>query len=311
MKNHFKDTKIDDKEVYIDYASRPVRKDILFYEPGSDYVWSDQYEEISKGDNIIKGKVYIDDEPAEGLEIALIIASGRQTPRATVNSQGDFSISVPEGEYYLNGIIIYNLSDRIQDKIFINKIAKDEQGYFDHPIQSSDEIMKIFQELSDKYGSEEASKRITDQLQDVVVSRDQFKFVVTDKGYTLPDFHYRKPVKIISPLHVSSVSLEKLQFIWEAVPNAHTYKISVEHIVKKGSTTSYYPVLTCDNIEKNFIKYDDALQKTKEQDYLWGGVNPLEPNNLYGWRIVAIDNKGKIITSSDEDISDLSMFRVE
>ncbi len=291
-------------------GSGAVRRDILFYDPGSENVWSDYYEVIPEGNGRIKGTIFVDDNPAAGLELALIIANGRKTQTVTVKGDGSFHISIPKDEYYLNGLLIHNKEREIQNKIFVNEVAKYEGGFFACPFVENENLMKTFNELSEKYGPEEASRRMADKIDEVVSFKDQFGFKV-DKEYVLPDFHYRTSIKIISPAPYSSAYLQELKFIWEAVSNACSYKIAINNIKKEGSTTSYYPALACDGIKSNIIEYEEVLQCMKKDEYYTEMLKPMQAGELYGLRVIAFDSAGEVITASGEDITDFYIFRVE
>jgi hypothetical protein len=103
-----------------------LRKDIIYYNPGNEKIWDDKYENIPSGNGKIIGKIYIDDKPANLFEFSFIIADGKITKKAKVKYNGEYCINIKKGTYYLNGLAVYNNVELIRNKIFVNKIVKEE-----------------------------------------------------------------------------------------------------------------------------------------------------------------------------------------
>lgn len=286
-----------------------VRKDVLFYKPGDEYVWG-PYNEIPEGDGLIKGHFFVDDKPGTNMGIELIIASGRKTKRTTVKGDGSYEIPIEKGEYFLNGIIISDKTGIIDTKIFANKVAK-EEGVFAVTPMNNDLMVAEFQELEAKYGPEEASRKVAQKLQDVMTLQERYRFEVTDQGAVLPDFNYRKPIKIILPSYNSIVTLDNLRFVWEAVAGADSYGLRIAHVKQRGTGFSSMSVLTCDGIRNNVITYDNALLNSRESTFGHGFDRQLNSGETYGLKIIAFDKENSVISASSAEIGMGSIFRVE
>jgi hypothetical protein len=289
------------------------RKDIIYYSPGNDELWQDSYKEIPEGNGLIKGQIYIDVKPATGLELSLILASGQKTQEATVDKNGFYEIHLPKGKYFLNGLLIHNKSDLLNDKYLINRIALEEGIPLLLDDSKTKNIQKEYSELEKKYGAKKAAEEILKNHMASSGFKDRFGFEVTDKPFALPVFHYRDPVKILSPVENSTVNSADLKFIWAPVANAAYYKLRISRIDKNGTTTSYSPVITHDNISTNQIGYNELLKSLPKP-----GANndcdtreTLEPKKIYGLKIIAYNKNNQVITASSLDSTELVLFSIK
>lgn len=309
ISSYYEPAELDNVEDYYDYDAAPIRKDILFYYPDGDAIWSNKLEEIPGGMGVIKGKVYIDNEPAEGLEFALILAPGRKTQTVVIDKDGKFTISIKKGSYYFNGIAVYSYPAEIRNRILTNKVAKYEMDDIGYPMRDANKFIDQFEELSKKYGPEKASQMIAEKVEDISGVHNKCPLLVEDKVVDLPTFRYRKPLKIISPSYNTFIAIEKLKFVWEAIPDAKSYKIVIDHVEKKGLTTSFHPIITCKGIKNNYISYKDVIRMN---DYTYPYESQsLQPGKTYGMRVVAYNEEDNVVTASSEGITGLIIFHTE
>ena len=231
-----------------------TRKDILFYNPGNDNLWNTNYKQIPAGKGEIIGKVFIDGKPAKDLDFALILANGRKTQKSTVDQDGKYKISIPMGKYFLNGILIYNKSQEINDKFLINKISKEEGMSILIENTNNRSIQDDYLKLEKEFGSEEAAKKLLKSFVASTPFRDKFPFEIGDTPFIFPDFQYRSPITVLSPANNAKIPIDELRFIWAPIETASYYKATVTEIERKGTTTSYRNALTLSNIRNNQIK---------------------------------------------------------
>ncbi len=288
------------------------RKDILFYKPGNDNLWNTNYKQIPDGKGEIIGKVFIDDKPAQDLEFSLILADGRKTQKAKVDHTGKYKISIPIGKYFLNGILIYNQSQKVNDKFLINKISKEEGMSI--LIENTDKrsIQDDYLKLEKELGPEEAAKKILKSFVASSPFRDKFPFEITDSPFIFPDFQYRSPIAVLSPANNEKISIDNLRFIWKPVEKASYYKATVTRIERKGTTTSYRNALSLSNIESNQIKYTDLFERLNENKGRdeCDQIEDLVGNELYGFRVIAYNKDNQIITASSDSSTELTIFSV-
>ncbi|MDY6879355.1 MAG: hypothetical protein SV686_03815 [Thermodesulfobacteriota bacterium] len=289
-----------------------TRKDILFYNPGNDDLWNTNYKQILAGKGEIIGRVFIDGKPAQDLEFALILANGRKTQRATVDKEGKYKISIPIGKYFLNGLLIYNKSQEINDKFLINKISKEEglsiliENTNNRSVQ--DDYLKLEKEL----GPEEAVKKLLKSFVASTPFRDKFPFEIGESPFMFPDIQYRSPISVLSPSNNAKISIDDLRFIWEPVEEAAYYKVTVTNIERKGTTTSYRNALSLSNIENNQIQYTELFKRLNvnvDKDDC-DQVENLKENELYGFRVIAYNMDRQIITASSDSSTELTVFSV-
>ena len=289
-----------------------TRKDILFYNPGNDSLWNTNYKQIPAGKGEIIGKVFIDDKPAQDLEFALILADGRKTQKAAVDQEGKYKISIPIGKYFLNGILIYNKSQAINDKFLINKISKEEGMSILTENTNKKSIQDDYLKLEKEFGPEKAAKKLLKTIVASAPFRDKFPFEIGDSPFIFPYFHYRSPITIISPSNNAKISINNFRFIWEPVEKASYYKATVTKIERKGTTTSYRNALTLSNIENNQIKYSELFKRLNENISKTDcdQIEDLKENELYGFRVIAYNIENQIITASSDSSTELSVFTV-
>lgn len=289
------------------------RKDIIYYNPGNDELWKDSYKEIPEGNGLIKGQVFIDDKPAIGLEISFILASGQKTQKSTVDKNGFYEIHIPKGKYYLNGLLIHNKGDLVNDKFLINRIALEEGLSMILNDSKNQNIQNEYSELEKKYGAKKAAEELLKNRMPSSSFKDRFPFEVGDKPLDFPVFHYRDPIKILSPVENSTINLADLKFIWAPIENAAYYKLHISRIDKKGTTTSYYPVISHDNIIRNQISYNELLtsRPTAESKNECKTLETLEPRKIYGIKIIAYNQNNQIITASSLSTMELLLFSIK
>lgn len=291
---------------------RTARRDIVFYNPGNDDLWNENYKQIPEGDGEIIGKVFINDKPAHDLEFSLILANGRKTENATVDKEGVYKISIPVGKYFFNGILIYNKSQEINDKFLINKISKEEGMSILVQNINTKSIQDEYTKLEKEIGAEEAARKILKNFVSSTPFRDKFPFEVGESPFAFPEIHYRSPIIVLSPASNAKIPLANLKFIWEPVERALYYKATVTKIERKGTTTSYRNVLTLGNIDRNQIEYTELIARLRKDELKndCDQIEDLEENELYGFRVVAYSPENQIISASSDSSTELSVFSV-
>lgn len=289
-----------------------TRKDILFYKPGNDNLWNTNYKKIPTGEGNITGKVFINDEPAKNLEFSLILANGRKTQKTTVDQEGRYNIGLPIGKYFLNGILIYNKSQEINDKFLVNKISKEEGMSILLETTNNRSMQDDYLKLEKEYGPGEAAKKILKRYVASTPFRDKFPFEIGDSPFVFPDFHYRSPITVISPANNTKILIDKLRFIWDPVEKASYYKVTVTKIERKGTTTSYRNALTLSNIDTNQIGYADLFKRLNENNAKedCDQIEELKEKQLYGFRVIAYDTTNKIISASSVSSTELHVFSI-
>jgi len=212
-----------------------------------------------------------------------------------------------------NGLIVHNMLDAINDKFLINKIALEEGMLAGFSDGENEMLQDAYLELEEKFGAEEAARRLLETVSPSSPFRDRFPFVVGNDPVVLPDFHYRDPLRLISPAMNARVLPDDLKFIWQPVENAEYYKLDVSRIEKKGTTTAYHPVISHDFIEGNQIAYQEILRSndTRGAEEECSISRTLRPKETYGYRVVAYDGRRRIITASSMDMGVLSIFSVK
>jgi hypothetical protein len=80
---------------------------------------------LTSGDGEIVGKVTADDEPVSGLKLRLALNGGVYSQWATTDEDGKYVISVPFGEYKVDG---FELNTHSANRVLVGKI--------DHPLNS-------------------------------------------------------------------------------------------------------------------------------------------------------------------------------
>lgn len=292
-----------------------ARRDILFYKPGNSRIlWNDSYEAIPEGDGAIKGRIFVNDEPAKGLEISLILAKGRRTEKQIVDGDGKYRLSLPKDDYYLNGIAIYNMHGLVDEKIFVNGLARHEGEDFGKTQMDNKEVLEEFEKLSEKYGKEEASKKLAEKMMSSTTMGRKFPFKVAGAPFIMPDLHYRDAIKVASPISGSIINLDDIHFIWAPSPAATSYKVHLDRIEKKGRTTSYHPVLTRKGIKESNITYKEllAMKPPDEECSPWEEEEKdLKKGKTYGMKIIGYNEAGKVVTASSEFGPDAIKFKVE
>lgn len=109
------------------------RREVLFYQPGNEAIWSD-LTEIPAGDGILKGSLLVDGKPGQGVRVAAILAVGKKTVSVPVDADGNFSIPIPRGTYNLNGFLIDDPEQKAAGRLLVtldldgNELGVDGDG---------------------------------------------------------------------------------------------------------------------------------------------------------------------------------------
>ncbi len=292
-------------------SPRPTRSDngpgfsekkyVIYFSPGNREIF-EELGEIPSGNGRIRGKIFLDDRPMAGLEFSLILARGMKTQKTTVLADGSYEISIPQGKYYFNGLLIYEKNDALEGRILVNVVSKEENvAAFREDENAS--LLKKYSQLKAKIGSQEAAKKLSDTFGQSNPSRDEFLFTVSNTPFTMDDFNFRKPIEIIIPINNSMISLKELKVVWSPVKNASTYSVRFNRIDKDGPNTSYSPAFSMSDIKENQIDASDIKNRNDQAESGDCGIRSrLLPGKVYSVRVIAFDNKNSIITSSSLEI---------
>lgn len=294
--------------------SASPRMDILFYNPGNEELWG-RLSEISTGEGKIKGSIFINDKPADGIEVALVLAHGKKTKSVTVDVDGNFVIPIPKGKYFLNGVAIYKGKEKLDGKIFVNSISSGDCTGGISEGEKDRDVINEFDKLSAQFGPEEAARKMADNLSASVGNGGQFEFKVGKETFVFSPFHYRDPIKVLAPSNHAQVNISDLVFIWEPYPNASSYTIEIVSIEREGTITSYHPIISKSGITENRIDYARLIAAQNEGSSLMSRrpeKKQIEINHDYGYKIIAYNNKQEIISSTNFDFpTDFIVFTIK
>jgi len=265
-----------------------VLTEYVFYEPSDEEFYS-RSTRLPKGNGTILGKIMINDKPAVAFSIALRLDKGRVTKTVKTDNDGNFQVSLPKGEYFYKGFEIEGMTTGFKDKVLIK-----EEDIMLGSIEFSKEISQRYEDLKEKYGSEKASRMISEEMKSTFF--DAFPLIIKDKPVKIPEIIYRDAIVLISPRGKIKSPLEKLNFVWESIPDAYSYRIDVVGIVREGTSTSYTPVAEQDNIKTNTLDCSKLLFTDGHPGLLENGK--FKFNQLYGFRVYAYDKNGKLLTYS-------------
>jgi hypothetical protein len=160
-----------------------------------------------------------------------------------------------------------------------------------------DKVAERFRELAAKHGPKKAAKMLAEEYKLDVSDpfSDKFPLQVTaSAAVEIPDIIYREPVKIVSPIHKSSVSLPKLSFAWVPYEGADSYEIMVCHIEKRGTGATYHSICT----QTVFGNSIDASDLKYNQRFVDDDVERLIPGQWFGVRVFAYDKDGNVLSAS-------------
>jgi hypothetical protein len=285
-----------------EFSDHFIRRDILFHEPGNNELWNDNYLTIPTGKGSIETSVFIDDKPAKDLKLCLLLASGRATEPAVVDSEGKAHFHLPSGKYFLNGILLFNMSEEVNDKIFVNRIAYSQKGNFALANLNGDSVNRLYEDLQKRYGKDKAADSLAERLIVYGGFEDRFPFEVAEKTYRLPALHYRTPVALVLPACGTSISLEALKFVWKPYPNATSYNIRIQHIKQNGTSTFYTPLA-------QIVGWGDVAISTKEiEKCAMKDFNEncrkkfvgFQAGQYYSVNIIALSNRDGVLSASQE-----------
>jgi len=280
--------------------SERERVKILYY-PQDEDPWNDIFSTLEEGSGTISGTVTVDGKPAEGLQISIILAGKRRTERATVGPDGHFQVNLPEGTYSYIGYALSGSNMPRSNMVPIDrKLRSPLSPEFEPPTQDSDETLQRFLDLADKFGEEQAAQMLAEELPPDVNPIDvNYPLAVTASSVvTIPDIIYMSPIKIIAPLHNSTVSLDKLRFAWALYDGASHYAVEISHITTEGRTRTYSIVAS----ETAYGNTLDAASVTfnKERWMIRHEGEDFRSGQRYGVRLFAYDRNEKVISASHE-----------
>lgn len=272
-------------------AARRFRKtEYLYYEPYDESEYYITPKRLPPGEGIIRGKVIINNAPAAGFNITLKLDKNRFTQPAKVNENGEFEIDLPKGQYFYKGFIVDGEVKTDKELILIKKEEIFSKDY-------SKKVLDRFKELEAEYGEERASQLLVEELKVFDYER-AYPLIISDKVTEIPDIIYRNCLSIISPRGRVDGPVDKVQFIWEAIPGAKSYDVKVCKIEQKTDSTHYSSYMDITGIDSNVFMLSD-LDKYKV-NVTFGEVPDIMAGELYGVKVRAFDENGELITYSSE-----------
>lgn len=276
------------------------QRHIVYYTRG-EKPWDRKQTLLEEGDGIIRGRMTVSDKPAEGVAISLLLAGDKRTQPATTDADGRFEIRLPPGDYLYLGYVMAESNVPERHMIAVDRRLGPVHMRGKTPAASrGDKVTERFKELASKHGSAEAAKMLAEEFKLDFTDPFSEKFpleVTASSPVDIPDIIYRDPVKIVSPLHKSSVSLRKLSFAWIPYESADSYEISVCYIKKRGTGATYSPIcgqtVSGNSIDASDLRFDSSFGIDER-------VQRLIPGEWFGARVFAYDKDGDLLSASSE-----------
>ncbi len=282
---------------------------VVYYMQGEE-PWDGNQKVIEDGIGRIVGRITVSDKPVEGVQISLLLAGKQRTQTATTDADGRFEVHLRPGRYFYIG---YALSGPNAPEAHMIPVDRKLEPFHmmkdDIPPCDGDKLTERFSELSAQHGPEKAAEMLAEE------SAEDFDFdpfeerypldVTASSAVELPDIVYREPIRIVTPMHKSSVSLDTLKFAWVPYENAASYEIEVCHITKKHKSTTFSPIcgqtVSGNSIEASELKFnqeryfdeDDAFDEN-------GDIHELTWDEWFGFQVFAYDKDGNLLSASAE-----------
>lgn len=296
------------------YNYKSPHVEVLYYNPGNDFIWTKSYSEISEGAGAITGRFMFNDKPPAKLDFALIFANGRKTKTVSVNSDGTFSIPIEKGKYFFNGIVIYDGPDNIDGLILVNKLSVDRTNQSLLNSKNNEEILEKYESLAKKIGPEEAAASMLDAFQTVFEKGNQFELNVGETPVEFAPFHFRDPIRVLSPTSHDALELDKIKFIWKPFPLAASYTLEITEVTKKGTSTHFSNTITVSGIKENTLTLEAFYFLQQANAAL--PFNPdcnieprqLQANKLYCYAVYAFNEGGEILSGTSVRTTDGAQF---
>jgi hypothetical protein len=230
--------------------ARWSRRDVVYYRPRSDSLWNRSYPTIGEGEGTLRGHVYFDhyerpgetySAPDQKLGVALLLDGGKRTPVSDIRSDGSFPISLPEGSYHFNGLLLYDEEPRFESELRERIFLSDRgSGRFVRGRSFDGASLDRFRELKQRAGVDTALASLDERASGMVEFQNQVELNVSQTPITLPPFHYRSPLNLTSLTDeqtVSDTSLFRVE--WSPHPEAHHYQLTINRLEQDGNRTHY------------------------------------------------------------------------
>lgn len=230
---------------------------------GGQYVDPDTMSAPPHGDGVLKGQFTCQNKPAKGLTLSLTLNSKYEVDNLLTDEEGVFTVSLPTGEWLINSVQTESWED------------KPETGNF-----------SLF------YGGEEKLTGDSYSRHTFFGNRGYAVNVTTDASQIHLAIAINKDLEMIWPDIGGKVSEATIQDVikWEPYPNAAKYYVEIQKIERKGSTTSFSPIISEVLVNQN------ALPLTGLNHVAGSGKKAAE----YGVEIFAFSEDGALIAESPE-----------
>jgi hypothetical protein len=284
------------------FPEREIEKTVYYQE--GEYIWDGPHTLLEGGgEAAITGRLIISGKPAEGVEVSLFLTGKKRTQSALTNSEGRFEIPIQPGKYFYIGYALSGSGVPDRNMVAVDKNLTPYMGRkTGSPQGDCDEVMDRFQELESKYGPEQAAEMIAEEFETDLENPFTEKYplkVGPRESASIPDIIFNDPIRIVTPLNNTRVSMDRLSFAWIPFDGADSYLVKVCNIQKKGRSTHYTPV--CEG-----TAYDNSLTAEElecESARFLGDddrVDGLVSGERYGLKVYAFDREGKLLTASSE-----------
>ncbi|MBP1989168.1 hypothetical protein [Paenibacillus eucommiae] len=184
-------------------------------------------------------------------------------------------------------------------------------GNYPMAITDQDGVYRLYKVNPDQY---EVGVGISaDRLQGMYRSEvEGSEVTVLDGKSATSDIHFVQQVKVLSPIDMTKISGEELQFSWEPYPGAAYYQLTItamEHDAKglpSGTFSSWLDEKWTDTKAGYSVEelrnYPRGVGKSFSDTQFWlstpGILGIVYPGGDFVWSVDAFDEKGKRISSS-------------
>lgn len=161
-----------------------------------EFDWKNE-KEIKTGKGILSGIILRDGKPCEGLKIRLLLNGNLSTPFATSQKDGKYSISIPYGEYIIDG---WRIDYQNAHKVLDGKILEPGLGFNSPKVLINENIVSTAPSLNfidpikiiNPKGVISNSERI-EFMWTKVENAKEYRIQIVDRGKSLKGTEY-KPI---------------------------------------------------------------------------------------------------------------------
>ena len=232
----------------------------------------DELLDLPDGKARINGVIKYESKPVAGVTFRFVINDKYTSKKIVSDSEGHFSFSLPEGEWFINSIEIGGWPDRPEGRYSVLS------GY--EPVLKGDSY--------DKY---------------IFMGKDGLKVKATINNTERAfDFTIKPNIEIVWPPEIpyydrktksNNASLEKDSIEWKPVKAATQYLVKLSKITRSSDSS----VSSSSIIDYKVTKPKLALSELKSMPGSAG-------NSEYGVEVYAFDKNGKLLSMADTGISE-------